>query len=64
MRADEYRNAAAELRVKAERAATPEAAVELRQLAHAYLRLAQDAERNALTDLVYEPPPPKFNEAS
>ncbi len=64
MRADEYRNAAAELRLKAEKATTSEAAVELRQLAHAYLRLAQDAERNSLTDLVYEPPPPKLNEGS
>ncbi len=62
--AEEYRDRAAELHAKAEKAVTPEAAVELRQLAHVYWRLAQDAERNAMTDLVYEPPPPKLNEGS
>ncbi len=62
--AEEYRKRAAELHEKAEKAVTPETAVELRQLAHVYWRLAQDAERNAMTDLVYEPPPPKLDQRS
>jgi hypothetical protein len=62
--AEEYRNRAAELHEKAEKAVTLEAAVELRQLARVYLRLAQDAERNARTVLVLEPPPPKLDERS
>ncbi len=63
-RAEEYRSRAAELHAKAEKAVTTEAAVELRQLANVYWRLAHDAERNAMVDLIYEPPPPKLNEGS
>ncbi len=62
--AEDYRNRAAELHEEAETAVTPETAVELKQLAHVYWRLAQDAERNAMTDLVYEPPPPKLDQRS
>ncbi len=62
--ADEYRDKAAELHAQAERAIIWETAVELRQLARVYLRLAQDAERNASVDLVYKPPPPKLGERS
>ncbi len=57
-RADEYRRLAAECREKARH--TREAAAELNELAQAYLRLADQAERNSLSDLVYEPPPPKL----
>ncbi len=62
--AEEYRNRAAELYEEAEKAVSLETAVELRQLAHVYWRLAQDAEHNAMTKLVYEPPPPKLDERS
>ncbi len=61
---EEYRKRAAELHEKAEKAVAPETAVALRFLAQVYSRLAQDAERNATADLVYEPPPPKLDERS
>ena len=34
----------------------------MRILAKAYLRLAEQADRNDQADLTYEPPPPKLNE--
>ncbi len=59
-RAQEYRKRAAEFRAQARLAYTPGAAAELDELANAYYRLADQAERNNQADLVYEPPPPKL----
>jgi hypothetical protein len=54
---DAYRAKAAELKDMAQRAANPATRRLLDVLAHKYQRLADQAERNALTDVVYEPPP-------
>lgn len=56
---DSYRKKAAELRAKARFESTPETQGELEGLARAYIRLAEQAERNQQLDLTYETPPPK-----
>ena len=58
----EYRAKALEFRVTArcERAAGMRA--DLENLARAYVRLAEQAERNSQLDLTYETPPIKKNE--
>jgi len=56
---DQYRVKAAELRARALQETSPAIQAELENLAIAYLRLAEQAERNSITDIVYEPPPPK-----
>jgi hypothetical protein len=61
-RADEYRKRAAELVAQAALAKNPALALELTELGNVYMRLAGQAERNLVTDLVYEPPPPKLSE--
>jgi hypothetical protein len=55
---DEYRAKAAELFAKATTEANPTAQAELETLARSYLRLAEQADRNSATDIVYETPPP------
>jgi len=55
---DEYRIKAAEIMGKAKEEADLRLYAELENLALAYLRLADQADRNALTDLVYETPSP------
>lgn len=59
---DFYRTKAAELRAKALHEANPDVQTELEGLAAAYLRLAEQAERNKLLDVSYETPPPKADE--
>ena len=54
--ADEYRIKAAELNAQAERESSPLLCAQLQNLALAYLRLADLADKNATTDIVYEPP--------
>jgi hypothetical protein len=57
---DIYRIKAAELHAKAQRETKPHMKAELENLALAYIRLAEQADRNAQLDLFYEtPPPPK-----
>jgi hypothetical protein len=56
--ADEYRIKAAEIMAKARQEADLRLYNELEKLALAYLRLADQADLNALTDLVYETPSP------
>jgi hypothetical protein len=53
---DQYRARAAELTAKAQGEIAPSTRVEYENLALAYLRLAEQADRNSLTDVVYEPP--------
>jgi hypothetical protein len=53
---DEYRSKAAEIMERARDEADSRLCAELAKLAYAYLRLADQADRNALTDLVYETP--------
>jgi len=40
---------------------SPRLRVQFENLAKAYLRLAEQADRNASADLTYEPPPPKLD---
>ena len=51
---DEYRKIAAELRARAANAETPSLSAEWEHLAHCYLRLAEQADRNGLLDLFIE----------
>jgi hypothetical protein len=53
---------ARELRAMAAREKDPAVRAELRHLALAYLRLAEQADRNSRLDLTYETPPPKDRE--
>ena len=52
-----YRAKAAELRAEAALKITPEHKSELEALALGYLRLAEQAELNGKTDIVYSTPP-------
>ena len=54
---DAYRIKAAELTAQARDLPDIELRTELENLAMSYLRLADQADRNSLTDVVYEPPP-------
>ena len=53
---EEYLLRAAELSARAQAAARKD---EFENMARAYLRLAEQAKRNSLTDIVYETPPKK-----
>jgi len=55
--AEQYRSRAATMAAKAKAELNPTLRAEFENLSKAYLRLAEQAERNALTDLVYETPP-------
>jgi hypothetical protein len=55
---DQYRIRAAELYAAAKRERNPIIRRECENLALAYLRLADQAERNSTTDIVYETPQP------
>ena len=52
-----YRARAAELRAEAALKVTPQHQAELEALALRYLRLAEQAELNGKTDIVYSTPP-------
>jgi hypothetical protein len=54
--ADEYRAKAAHLRALARLEAKTSLGREYDRLGRAYVRLAEQAERNSHTDVVYEPP--------
>jgi hypothetical protein len=54
---DQYRIRAAELMAKAQGEAAAPVRLEYESLALAYLRLAEQADRNAATDVVYEHAP-------
>jgi hypothetical protein len=53
--ANQYRGLAAELEAKARTELSPDLRTEWMHLAMGYRRLAQQADRNSLTDVVYEP---------
>ena len=59
---DDYLFRAAEFFAKAESETDLEIRAEFENLARAYLRLAEQAIRNAQTDVSYEPPPPKLDD--
>jgi hypothetical protein len=54
---DEYRIKAAEMNARAKSERNPLTRAEHENLALAYLRLADQADKNATVDLVYETPP-------
>jgi len=56
---DQYRVKTAELLARARREPNTELRAEFEGLARGYLRLAEQSERNAQLDIVYETPPPK-----
>ncbi len=57
---DFYRTKAAELHAKAlHHESSPKVQAELEGLAAAYIRLAEQADRNNQLDISYETPPPK-----
>jgi hypothetical protein len=56
---DAYRIRASELNAEAHQESNAERRSELEKLAMAYLRLADQAERNAQNNVVYETPPPR-----
>jgi hypothetical protein len=55
--ADHYRTRAAEFAAMARSQSVPTLQVEYARMAANYLRLAELADRNSQTDVVYEPPP-------
>jgi hypothetical protein len=55
--ADHYRIKAAEFAAMARSESAPTLQVEYARMAANYLRLAELADRNSQTDVVYEPPP-------
>ena len=60
---DAYRRKAAEFAAKAKTIVDPVKKAEHSRMAAAYLRLAEQADRNEKNDVVYEtPPPPKPRE--
>ncbi len=54
--ADQYRARAAELFTRARNETSPMIRSEWENLAKSYLHLAEQADRNSRTDIVYEPP--------
>jgi hypothetical protein len=54
---DEYRAKANEFMAKAKRAPNPSLQLQYEQFAQSYLRLAEQADRNQRSDIVYETPP-------
>lgn len=52
-----YRVKAAELHAQAKQDSNPHTRAELERLAKGYLRLAEQADRNSQTNVVYETPP-------
>ena len=57
--AEQYRVRAAEFAAMAKSETAPALQSEYATMAASYLRLAELADRNAMTDVVYEPPPQK-----
>lgn len=59
---DEYRIKAAEFHARAICQTSARMKKQYEDLSRAYLRLAEQADRNARVYLVYEPPPPKLSD--
>jgi hypothetical protein len=53
--ATHYRTLAAQLRARARTEDSPQLRAEWEHLAHCYVRLAEQADRNSQTDVSYEP---------
>ena len=59
---DEYRIKAAAFHARAVCQTSPRIKKQYEDLSRAYLRLAEQADRNACVYLAYEPPPPKLSD--
>ena len=59
---DAYRGKALEFLARAETESNPSSRAQFENLAAAYLRLAEQAERNIQLDVSYEPHPPKLDD--
>ena len=59
---DQYRIRAASFQARALCAPNMRLRVQYEQLSETYLRLAEQADRNDMTDIVLEPPPPKLTD--
>jgi hypothetical protein len=60
---DSYRIRAATFHARAQCEPSPRIRVQYENLAKAYLRLAEQADRNDRADIVYEPPPPRLDDS-
>jgi hypothetical protein len=60
---DQYRIKAAEFHARARCVSSERLRAQFENLAKAYLRLAEQADRNTELDVTYEPPPPKLNDS-
>jgi len=58
---DQYRIRAASFQARALCALSMRLRVQYENLSEAYLRLAEQADRNDMTDITLEPPPPKID---
>jgi len=61
MGGDQYRIKAASFHARALCTRSPRLRTQYENLSKAYLRLAEQADRNDRADLTYEPPPPKIS---
>jgi hypothetical protein len=59
---EEYRTRAAEAQARAQCETRPTLRAELEKVATAYLRLAEQAQRNSRMEVAYEPSPPRPKE--
>jgi hypothetical protein len=57
-KASHYRRKAAEFSALARTEKNPARQIEHAKMAQAYIRLAEQADKNSETNIVYEPPPP------
>jgi hypothetical protein len=60
---DHYRVKAAKFHAQAQSATNARLKRQFEDLSRAYLRLAEQADRNATVELIYEPPPPKLSDS-
>jgi hypothetical protein len=58
---DSYRTKAASFHARAQCEISPRVRIQYENLAKAYLRLAEQADRIGRADIVYEPPLPRLN---
>jgi hypothetical protein len=59
---DQYRTKAASFHARAQFTTSPRMRAQYENLSKAYLRLAEQADRNEQADIIYEPPPPTLLE--
>jgi hypothetical protein len=58
---DQYRIKAASFHARAQFTTSPRLRAQYENLSKAYLRLAEQADRNEQANIIYEPPPPRLD---